>query len=436
MSAWLDSYYSVTLNARGHKFIGIDEVEVDPTPINLIQIESDATIKSYKIAFSIVTTSIESSSLVVAKEIVFAKTNINSGSVVVAAALEILKPIILISIESNLVAVSSKIAFARADLSGTVDLVGKATNEVFASSNISVTSQVTVPAIEILFAQVSTSAESEFTAEAIRTPVAQVQINIVGYKLTLAQEILLAKTNISGSVDINVISSKIAYLEVDLESETMLSVKALEIVFAKSAVESQSAISVKGLEILFAKVQISGFAVKVTVGEKYANARFNGNIKSRLLKIPAIRFSPAVIEDTQHIRPLLIIDGKPLTEHNRKVDINILEQFAESQNWASTRNRYYKKKKARKSFTVSWTFVPNSRDKTVDQKHGRDTIREIGRNPKILNMKLLEIDSSGLTPYTETSHDILVTGYQENLVRRDVSDDTYYWDCNLTFEEV
>ena len=133
---------------------------------------------------------------------------------------------------------------------------------------------------------------------------------------------------------------------------------------------------------------------------------------------------------------MLIIDGKPLTEHNRTIDVSFADQFVENTNWASTKNRYYKKKKARKQFNVSWTFVPNSREKTVDQKHGRDTIRSIGSNPRSMSLKLLNIDSDGSNSYTETSHDVVVTSYNESLVRRDISDDTYYWDCNLSFEEI
>jgi superoxide dismutase len=125
-----------------------------------------------------------------------------------------------------------------------------------------------------------------------------------------------------------------------------------------------------------------------------------------------------------------------LTEHNRQIDITYVNQFVENVNWNSNKNRYYKKKKARKQYSVSWTYVPNSREKTVDQKHGRDTLRDIGKNPRVMNLKFLNIDSNGSNSYTEISHDVVVSSYSEKLIRRDVSDDTYYWDCNLSFEEV
>lgn len=436
MSAWLDSYYSVTFNARGHKFIGAADT-AGSTPIELILIESDLAVNAQKIAFGAASLSAQASSVFVARKLVFAQSSLFAGSVVLVADVVIAQSPVFISISSEATAAGLKQSFAKIDASGSVGLLAKATSERFISPVITSSASVSVVASEILFSQVSVSIESSLAVDADRVSLAKAQIDIIGYKLTIAQEILLAKINIAGSASVGVVSSKIAFLKSDLEAEASVAVSALGITVASiNAIVVGSEASAEVLKILLAQSTITGLAVKVTVGQKYSNARFNGKIISRVLKIPAIRFSPSLVEDTQHIRPLLIIAGKPLTEHNRKVDISILEQFTENQNWQSTKSRYYKKKKARKSFTVSWTFVPNSREKTVDQKHGRDTIREIGRNPKVLSMKLLEIDSSGLTPYTEISHDIVVTAYQESLVRRDVSDNSFYWDCNLTFEEV
>jgi hypothetical protein len=150
----------------------------------------------------------------------------------------------------------------------------------------------------------------------------------------------------------------------------------------------------------------------------------------------ATRFSSSIIEDTQSIRTLLIIDNKPITEHNRKISSTIIQSFIEQKNWESSRSRYYKPDSGRKSFSISWKEVPNLRNDTVDLRFGRDFITEIGSDPDIHILKVLNTDSDGVTPYTETEYNVIVKSYSESLVRRDLVGESYLWDCNLELEEV
>ena len=149
-----------------------------------------------------------------------------------------------------------------------------------------------------------------------------------------------------------------------------------------------------------------------------------------------VRFSPSFI-DYSSIRTFLILDDKPLTNHNREFDVSITPSFIENRNWNNRKNRYYKRasESGRKTFSLSWKFLPNFMTQTVDTRHGRDYIASISEDPDVHVLKVINQDQNGLTPYTETSYNVFVRSYSETLLKRDLYNGVYYFDCNLTLEE-
>ena len=149
-----------------------------------------------------------------------------------------------------------------------------------------------------------------------------------------------------------------------------------------------------------------------------------------------VRFSPSFI-DYSSIRTFLILDDKPLTNHNRSFDVTIAPSFIENKNWNNRKSRYYKRasESGRKTFALSWKFLPNFMTQTVDTRHGRDYIASISEDPDVHVLKVVNQDQNGLTPYTETSYNVFVRSYSETLIRRDLANGVYYFDCNLTLEE-
>jgi hypothetical protein len=149
-----------------------------------------------------------------------------------------------------------------------------------------------------------------------------------------------------------------------------------------------------------------------------------------------IRFSPSFI-DYSSIKTFLLIDNKPITNHNRKLDVSLSASYIENINWNNKKNRYYKSgsRSGRKTFSLSWNFLPNFMEKTVDTRHGRDYILSISEDPDVHILKIINQDENGLTPYTESTYNVFVRSYSETLIRRDISDGVYYFDCNLTLEE-
>ena len=94
----------------------------------------------------------------------------------------------------------------------------------------------------------------------------------------------------------------------------------------------------------------------------------------------------------------------------REFDISIAPSFVENKNWNNRKSRYYKRasESGRKTFSLSWKFLPNFMDKTVDTRHGRDYIASISEDPDVHVLKVINQDQNGLTPYTETSYNVFV----------------------------
>jgi hypothetical protein len=431
LSAWTDSFYSITFNSRGQIFYGSD----DESSVS-ITIDSFLDVEALKITSTSASLSSDVTSNFVVRTIKDAQIELSLEGATVVVASEILKSICIIDGLSNLQVTSTKIAYAGSSIELESSQTISALKFAFGSSSLSGEGDLLASATRIHNAGSNATVESEATTTSTRLATAKSTIEIEGFNLVLAKETLLAKALLEVETIVVAQVGKISFASITLSIDSDVTITTLEIVKAASVVEITSSISATAIEIHFAQCQIDGISFKVVVGKKIALLNAQLSAVATLLSIPAIRFSPSIVEDMQSIRPLLIIDGKPLTEHNRQIDITYVNQFVENVNWNSNKNRYYKKKKARKQYSVSWTYVPNSREKTVDQKHGRDTIRDIGKNPRVMNLKFLNIDSNGSNSYTEISHDVVVSSYSEKLIRRDVSDDTYYWDCNLSFEEV
>jgi hypothetical protein len=143
-----------------------------------------------------------------------------------------------------------------------------------------------------------------------------------------------------------------------------------------------------------------------------------------------------LIEDSGDIKPFFILDGIPLTEHNRRTSIATQPNYTQNKNWTNRSGVYFKTSSSKKSFSLEWSFAPGKRENTVDLNASRDYVKQIALNPASHILKIREMDTNGLTNHTETSYNVLVTDFNENLVRRDLNNDEYYWNFSLGLQEV
>lgn len=142
------------------------------------------------------------------------------------------------------------------------------------------------------------------------------------------------------------------------------------------------------------------------------------------------------LEDSSDIKPFFSVDSIPLSEHNRVTSFSNNINSVVSERANGNRGVYFNVANNKRTFDIEWSFIPGKMENTVDRCAGRDYIEKIGSDPKVHVLKIRNLDANGLTSYTEQSYNVLVTNYSEDLIRRDLNNNEYYWNCSISFQEV
>lgn len=347
------------------------------------------------------------------------------------------------SVDSSL----TKISFAQVNLSSSLNLSIQVLDVVLASSALLASASVSANIIKIAFASVSISnildvnlvavferqdgsvaisANVSVACNATKISYAQqdVLVSVSSSEMTVnILRIAIASTSISSSLSVNQVPFlKISKVNLDISANATVLSNASRIAFIAAAFSSHLDLSIAG-KLFLMTIRI--------------NILNNTNVVSRIVRYQPSSGGSEVL-DAQEIRTLLSIDNRIITNHNRVLQSSIEPVFIENKSVNNIRSRYYKStaRASRKVFAISWSYLPNSKEKTVDQRWGRDHILSIANDPDYHVLKITNMDSSGVAPPTETSYNVLVTDYNETLIRRDIADDTYYWDCSITLGEV
>jgi len=144
----------------------------------------------------------------------------------------------------------------------------------------------------------------------------------------------------------------------------------------------------------------------------------------------------AVLEDTSDIKPMFSINSIPLSEHNRTTSFSNNINYLANERVNGQKGIYFNVANNKRIINIDWSFLPGKQQNTVDLNAGRDYIKKIALDPRSHTLKIRNLDANGLTSYTETSYTVLVTNYSEELVRRDLNNDEYYWNCSISLQEV
>lgn len=304
-------------------------------------------------------------------------------------------------------------------------------------SLIQLNSQVEASATKIVLASSSVSVACTSSSFARRIITASSEVGIQLVSETVSTEILNVLTEVHIASNIVASPSKISYAASSLSFSINSSATLVRQTNADSYISILSNIDQSIMKIVRA---ISQSNVSVATSFRSISILLlqnQINVKSRVIVNPPIRFSPSYIDESS-IRTLLILDGKPLTNHGRDFDVSLSPLFIENINWNNKKNRYYKRESSsgRKTFNITWKNLPNSMEDTVDFRHGRDYIHSIAEDPDSHELKIINQNENGLTPYTETAYTVFVTGYNETLTRRYLSEGVYLYECSLTLEEV
>jgi hypothetical protein len=326
-----------------------------------------------------------------------------------------------ISVTVNAIRLLSISANLSADATATV----AATRMVLASANISdlLSATATVGTNIREGALIVISATSSLTASSTKIAYASSAINCTTSVAALAVKTALAVSAISSAASIVTSMVKTARGAANVVVSSNLSAIPRKIIFASTALSSNVSLSVAGKLIL------------ITIKIVLQNV---GSVSATAVKFATSAIAGIVNIDDSLIRTFLLLDESPITNHNRTIDMSVEPIFTEVKNWNNRSSRYYKSssRAARRTFNLSWSWLPNSNSSTVDGKKGRDFIKDIASDPRSHVLKIINLDDSGTTPYTETSYNVLVKDYSETLIRRDIENGVYFWDCSISLEEV
>jgi len=325
------------------------------------------------------------------------------------------------------------------------------TIDIFINSSLSVSSY------QIRFSNIAIAANSNAAISASKIAYASANLSVDGATVIVATERQDGSVIISGDVSISTNITKISFASSSISADSILSASGTEILLAQTVVEINSDVQSSAYKIAFANTAITADSEASINAKtiKYAAASLSGSVNLstagkislatiRIILLPNInvsakfvKFSSVTGVDTSSIRTLLLLDGKPLTNQNRTLNISSMPIFIENRNWAGNSSRYYKNQTSadKKSFNINWRFIPNFREKTVDERHSRDYLRKLSLDPDVHELRIINQDSDGVTPYTETVYNVFIKDFSENLIRRDIVDNVYYFDCSIALEE-
>ena len=125
---------------------------------------------------------------------------------------------------------------------------------------------------------------------------------------------------------------------------------------------------------------------------------------------------------------LISINGQEITEHNRQISTSIQQSSSQIELARGISRRYIKKNK--KSFNLSFKYLPNTTDKTVDGRRGRDYLLSMAntRGTVTVSIKLSPTDEF-------ETYLCFIDSYSEKLVRRDIGSGCSYYDISMELSE-
>ena len=141
-------------------------------------------------------------------------------------------------------------------------------------------------------------------------------------------------------------------------------------------------------------------------------------------------------EDSRDIKPFFVLDGVPLSEHNKTTSFFETPKYIINNNWSGGKGVYFRTSKTKRSISIDWSFLPGKRDNTVDFHAGRDVLKALCSDQRSHTLKIRNLDTNGLTVHTNEEYNVVVMDYSETLVRRDLNNDEYYWNCSISLQEL
>lgn len=288
----------------------------------------------------------------------------------------------------------------------------------------------------IIQASAALSASTDTAGTIRKINLGQSLLSVDGAQVTASIEILLALVILSINSNTAVSGTKIALSSSAMDANGSVAATVTAIKQATSAPSVATTATVVGTKIVPATSSISGMNVVVAVGKEFLYAAASIAAQCSFSVSDILRITPSVRYPGSFVAQI-ILDNRPLTAQNRKFDYSVAQPKIEKINWNSKKSRYFKSQTTGKAtFKLSWDWLPSKRKDTLDKREARDYIKDIAND---LDSHVLKLISYGENPEDlpiETSYNVLIKSYNEDIIRRDLVNDIYFYTCNIEMEEV
>jgi len=125
---------------------------------------------------------------------------------------------------------------------------------------------------------------------------------------------------------------------------------------------------------------------------------------------------------------LLVIDGQEITSHNRTFSISEMQSSVDVELITGSKRRFVKDSK--KTFSLSFSYLPDKDAVTVDTRSGRNTLLNFVNKRDLCTLEVEMEPGAGLSSY-----EVYVESYNEKAVRRDFNSQCTYYDIQMSFVE-
>jgi hypothetical protein len=316
-----------------------------------------------------------------------------------------------------------------------IDLYGVFSPEV----QIQINCQSTfIPAIRqtVVAGLTALPASATLTAEGTRVKFAAVNITCVA-EITRAIAEPFSGVQINGVASISANLTATRFFSEFINCNTILETVITKIARGRTALSGRATLFGNAQTLDSAFIEINCFSNVFVFFDDFPGTRAAAQIfaLSRVLISDPVRYSDSITEDSGPIRTLISIDGRPLTAQSRKFSESIEKMNTENKNWRGRTGRYSFKKNNRKTLSINWDFIPGQREYTVDLNESRDYISNIAQKRSSVLIGFHNLDSSGTETSTVEYKEFFVNGYNEEVVRRDLNNNIYFWKCSITMAE-
>ena len=141
--------------------------------------------------------------------------------------------------------------------------------------------------------------------------------------------------------------------------------------------------------------------------------------------LPRIRTSG---DGSVDIYRLCKLNNRVLTAHNRKLSISVNYVYDDVELLSGNKRRFLRGVK--QSFKLDWQFLPSKDSKTVDGQYGRDYLKDLVGNRQLLSFFIQDKPNDAGSTYT-----VIMESYNEDLVRRELSTGTHFYNVSLVLKE-